>query len=107
MRALMSRRDTHRAADNELYDRGCDLVEAAPSGAIPRRSLLPRLGRQQVVFAERTAVANLPVVDHVVDAGVVECSEHLEEPECAASVSLCGDLPDQAAVVLAVAARVK
>lgn len=29
MRALMSRPDTHRAADNELYDRGCDLVEAA------------------------------------------------------------------------------
>jgi hypothetical protein len=23
------RADTHRAADNELYDRGCDLVEAA------------------------------------------------------------------------------
>jgi hypothetical protein len=29
MRALTSRPETHRAADNELYDRGCDLVEAA------------------------------------------------------------------------------
>lgn len=29
MRALMLTPDTRRAADNELYDRGCDLVEAA------------------------------------------------------------------------------
>lgn len=49
MRALMSRPDTHRAADNELYDRGyANLREAltdAERGATAARPLAGRLLR--------------------------------------------------------------